>query len=391
MNRDVDLLTAATDLVVGEPDLQQVLAGIARLLTETLAADGCLVLRTGSGGDLVAVAGHPEQALGADPLRLPRGFGVTGRVVADRIAVVLVDDNPRNPRHRALLGLRAGETVSRLCVPARGQGEACDAVLAVHSRARREFTADDIDAVQRVADLVALRIELDRSAGTLIEVERSWERLVDSTVAAQEAERRRIAGDLHDGVTQAITSLAFHLSAAEIALSAGDVAYVAEQVRAARELADLAVAETRSALSGLHSPVLDDLGLAAGLASMAHAIPNLRVDVDAQELDLPQHVETALFRIAQEAVSNIGKHAQAAKAVVRLIKHGRSVVLTVADDGRGFEVPPVRSTAERADSNAVRYGLAGMSDRVQLLRGQLSVTSRPGEGTTVEVVVPHVL
>lgn len=378
------MLDAVGRLVTREPALTVVFAHVARLLAGTLAADGCLVYCVESSGELVVAACYPPPMSPGEPLRLPAGFGVTGRVVADAIPVILVDDNPRNPRHRELLGLADGQRVSRLCVPARAPDDGCTGVLAVHSRTHREFAAAELEVAQRVADLVGLRVQLTQVGAAMASYRQGWDGLVAATVAAQEAERRRVAGDLHDGVTQALAGMTFHLSAAELALADGELAYVREQVRAARSAADVAFGEARSAISGLHSPVLDDLGLAAGLASMARAVPNLEVEVEARDIVLAEHVATSLFRIAQEAVQNVVKHADANKAVVRLVKHGRTVVLSITDDGRGFEAsgPPAHSPARS------RYGLVGMAERIQLIGGRLSITSRPGEGTTVEVVVP---
>jgi two-component system NarL family sensor kinase len=384
------LVAAASQLIAREQSLPAVLSGAARLLTEALSADGCLAFQIEGNGELVIAATYPQRPASVEALRLPSGFGVTGRVAADQIPAVLVDDNPRNVVHRELLGLVPGQLVSRLCVPARSPEDGCTAVLAVHSFERREFAAWEIDAAQRVADLVGLRVQLQRESEALDAFEHRWERLVAATVTAQEDERRRVAGDLHDGVTQALASLTFHLSAAEVALAEHDYLYVTDQVRAARGAADLAFGEARNAISGLHSPVLDDLGLAAGLVSMARAIPSLQVDVDAPDIDLPEHIEAALFRIAQEAVQNVVKHADAAHAVVSLAKRGRSVVLRVSDDGRGFDAPGPMSSVVHGRSAASQYGLMGMYERVQLLGGHLSVRSEAADGTTVEAVIPDV-
>lgn len=385
------LLSTASRLLAREPSLPVALADTARLLTEALSGDGCLVYGIEANGELVVSATFPVRPPPKEPLRMPSGFGVTGRVAADGIPAVLVDDNPRNALHRELLGLEPGQLVSRLCVPARSPQGGCAAVLAVHSLARREFTSGEIDAAQRVADLVGLRVQLARASSALGDFEDRWESLVAATVTAQEGERRRVAGDLHDGVTQALASLTFHLSAAEVALTERDYDYGIDQVRAARATADLAFAEARNAISGLHSPVLEDLGLAAGLVSMARAVPNVQVEVDAQDLDLPVYVEAALFRIAQEAVQNVVKHADAVRALVSLVKRGRSIVLRVSDDGRGFDAPGRVSSALRGRDAASQYGLMGMYERVQLLGGHLSVTSDRGEGTTVEAVIPEVM
>lgn len=374
------LITAVTRSVTGEPVLTTMLTEVARLLTDALGADGCLVFLTESGGDLVLAASHPRVAATGPPVRVPEGSGLAGRAAADGAPVSCEDDSPRHPGHREVLGLGPGQTVSRLCVPARVAGGGSCAVLAVHSRTRRDFGGAEVDAAQRVADLVGLRVCVAAALATMRDHQDEWDAVVAGAVAAQEAERRRVAADLHDGLTQAIASLTFHLSAADVALGDGDVGYVAEQVAAARSLADLALGETRSAITGLHSPVLDDQGLAAGLAAMARAVPGLRVEVDAADFPVPHHVGTSLFRIAQESVQNVVKHAGASRAVIRLAKHGHMVMLSVTDDGCGFDAAGQAST----------YGLRGMAERVHLLGGRLRIGSRPGRGTTVEVTVPTV-
>jgi two-component system NarL family sensor kinase len=301
---------------------------------------------------------------------------------------VLVDDHPRNPRHRQLLGLADGQPVSRLCVPARVPGGASVAVLAVFSRRRRAFAPDEVETAQAVGDLVALRVHLSALSTSLDGYRSLRDNAIADTVAMQEAERRRIAGDLHDGVTQAIASLSFHLSAAKAALHDGDIADVGKQVDAARSLADLAFGETRSAITGLSSPILDDLGLSAGLASLARNVPNIAIRVDAQDLPLPDHVTMSLFRVAQEAIHNIVRHADAGGAVVRLGRHGRMVMLTITDDGRGFA--PTELQLRGVHHTGAPRGLRGMAERVRLLGGDFRVRSRPGEGTTIEVRIPDV-
>ena len=209
-----------------------------------------------------------------------------------------------------------------------------------------------------------------------------------ATVSAQEAERRRVAADLHDGVTQAIASLAFHLSAAEVALTESAPGFALEQVRAARALADLAFTEARSAISGLRSPVLDDLGLAAGLESLARSVPQLDVRVEAADLELPEHVATALYRIAQESIQNAVKHSGAREVFVRLDRISDGVLLVVGDDGHGFDLGQRAHPVGVAAAPEPRYGLVGMQERIQLLGGRLTIESEPGAGTTIRAVVP---
>jgi len=143
---------------------------------------------------------------------------------------------------------------------------------------------------------------------------------------------------------------------------------------------DLTLNEARAAISGLRPPVLDDLGLADGLASLARSIHAVQVTVDADESDLPEHVEIALYRIAQEALQNVVKHSGATAASVVLRCDPGLVSLQIADDGTGFDPDSA------ADRNG--FGLSGMAERAELVGGHLDVRSRPGRGTTIEARVP---
>ena len=153
-------------------------------------------------------------------------------------------------------------------------------VLNVHTRLRREFTATDIELLRSVAGLVAGAIENARLHRRLAEREEALEQFAERTVEWQERERGRLAGEIHDGISQRIVSLFFHLSAAADAIP-GDPEAAAEQVALAQELAIAALDETRSAIAGLRPPILDDLGLAASLESLGHSFPQLDVQVEA--------------------------------------------------------------------------------------------------------------
>ena len=377
---------ALLELLTRNPALSDMLNRAAALFAEGWRTDGALIWQVLPDGEIAPVAGYPPGLPDLGSARMPVGSGVVGRVAAEAIPVALVDDNPRNQAHRQLLGLPLGGLVSRLCVPARLPSGSVVAVVALHQRQRRVFTPQETEQCQQGADLLALRIGLDTAAASEATQRAILDGLVAATVTAQEAERRRVATDLHDGVSQAIVGLAFHLSAADTALAAGDPDYASTQVAAARSLADLAMGETRAAITGLHSPVIDDLGLAAGLTSMARVIPNLDIDVAADEVELSEAVTVSLFRIAQEAIQNVVKHAKAEHASIQLVQRGSSVVLSISDDGDGFAPPPGDGLSAGAATG--RYGLAGMAERARLIDGRFSIRSTPGAGTTIEVTVP---
>ncbi len=296
-----------------------------------------------------------------------------------------MDDKAGDPRYRYIPALRGEEFTSMLSVPIVTPLGHLVGVLNVHTRLRREFCAADVDLLRSVAGLVAGAIQNARLHQRLAEREEALERFAEQMVEWQEHESRRLAGEIHDGISQRIVSLFFHLSAAADAIP-GDPRVAAEQVARAQELASAALDETRSAIAGLRPPVLDDLGLAASLESLGYSFPPLDVEVEAVQCRLAEHLETAVYRTAQEALQNVAKHAAAGAARIRLSLPGDRVRLEVSDNGVGFDVTAaVRATGMAAPTG---FGLSGMRERAELLGGRLDLASAPGRGTTVRLTIP---
>ena len=161
----------------------------------------------------------------------------------------------------------------------------------------------------------------------------------------------------------------------------------------ARILADLAYNQTRAAISGLHSLVLDDLGLVAAIETLVHTASSASsaeieflVDPAAAIDAIPDHAAAALYRIAQEALANAVKHAAAKRIVVSLRRVGDSVVLGCSDDGKGFDVEERR--AARAADPVQHFGLSSIAERCAMVDASLRVESMPGRGTTLLVELP---
>ena len=348
---------------------------------------------------------HPS----AGSLTLPIGFGVTGLVARNGNPVLLQADSPRNELHRRLMGLESShQTVARMCLPLRGLEDRIVGVLAAHRSAYRPFDEADLAAAQQFAAVLGLRLHAEQLWRAVNRHRTERDQLIQQAVSAQEAERRRIAYDLHDGVTTALASMSFHLSAADLTVSelaAGDDVDNAVRVqrlqraradlRNARELADFAYNQTRAAISGLHSLVLDDLGLVAAIESLVQTVtsadgPTIEVHVDpaAAIEDIPDYAAAALYRIAQEALANAVKHAQAQRIVVSLRRVGDSVVLGCTDDGKGFD-PAERLAARTADTDGGQhFGLSSIAERCAIIEASLRVESAPGRGTTLLVELP---
>jgi signal transduction histidine kinase len=205
--------------------------------------------------------------------------------------------------------------------------------------------------------------------------------LMEKVIATQEDERRRIARELHDSTSQNLTSLIVGLRMME-----AQCAHCASPTKAAdlRDVASKTLDEVHDLSMRLRPRVLDDLGLAAALERLAHewqARYKIPVDVAIQWSErLPGEIETALYRIVQEALTNIARHAQAKSVSILIEKRGNSIRAIVEDDGIGFD--PSVQRGER------HLGLLGMRERAELLGGALTIESAPGHGTSIFIEIP---
>ncbi|HXF64221.1 MAG TPA: HAMP domain-containing protein [Caldilineaceae bacterium] len=242
------------------------------------------------------------------------------------------------------------------------------------------WTDDEIGALADAFNQMVA--ELEASHKLVAEKERARTHLLSRLISAQEEERKRIARELHDGVGQALTSILVHIRVLE---QSGDSQ--AEQARMAelRRLVDETLAAVRLLSRELRPSALDDLGLAAALeryvAEFRVRYPHLTVDLHCDlGMRLPSSVETSLYRIIQEAMTNAARHSQAtALSVVVFQREGKAHAI-IEDNGRGFDV----ATARRAGSSV---GLHSMVERSELLGGTIDIESS-GEGTTVYVEIP---
>ncbi|MBO0849643.1 MAG: GAF domain-containing sensor histidine kinase [Pseudonocardia sp.] len=381
---EVALLLDVIHLTATGPEVEPLAAEVARLITDATATDVCFVHVLDDTEHSLTLAGAtPPFDAQAGRIHLPLGVGVSGWVAKHGTPVVLPEAKASDPRYVAIPELRGTDFTSMASIPMEIDPGGLVGVLNVHTVQRREFTPRDVELLRVIGRLVAGALNQARLHRRLAARERMHEQFAERVIATQEAVHRRMAGDIHDGISQRLISLSYYLDAASHAVD--DPAEVATQLTQARELLGLALDEARTAISGLRPPVLDDLGLAGGLASLARATPQIETEVELVEHRLPEHVEIALYRIAQECLQNIVKHSRASSATLRLDVRDGEARLEVSDDGVGFET---LANAESDHAGARGYGMQSMVERAELVGGRLWVRSRPGEGTTVTVTVP---
>jgi len=242
------------------------------------------------------------------------------------------------------------------------------------ARRGEEWGSEDeriLAALGRQAALAAQNVRLVAALHAKVaEVEEVHRRLL----VAREEERADLARELHDGVIQDLIGLRYRLEALQ------EEEGRAERVGEIHTHVGVLVDEVRWLCSDLRPSALDQLGLAAALRDLAREVTarGLPVEVCLEDVPLPDEVAIGLYRICQEALSNAWRHAEATRAAVTLACEEGGVVLTVADDGRGFDPASVRGR-DRC------FGLLGMSERAEALGGHLVVESAPGEGTRITV------
>ena len=369
-SRQLESLNEVGNALATETDVSRLLDLIARRLRDLLDARVVAVVLPVGGAELrfAAVAGEgAEELLGQMTTRTTSKSGrVLERGQSERVDSVL-DDPDVSPEVTRLLGARTG-----LWVPLMGRQGAIG-VIEAHDKLDEDarFTDNDLRIAETFATRAAVAVELSER------IERdSFRRVVN----AQELERRRLARELHDETGQALTSILLGLRALEETLDSEESRAATGQLR---ELVVATLQDVRRLALELRPSALDDFGLVAALENLASTFgeqTGIAVQFGAAlgEERLPAEVETALYRIVQESLTNVVKHARARHVSIALSKAEGSVKAVVEDDGQGFD-------PAQADGG---FGLVGMGERLALLGGRLRIESNAESGTTIAVDVP---
>jgi signal transduction histidine kinase len=369
-SRQLESLNEVGNALATETDLDRLLDLIARRSRELLDARLVTVLLPAGADELrfAAVAGEGgEQVVGAT---IARSASKSGRVLErgrSELVESVVDDPEVSHEATRMIGARTG-----LWVPLLVRGRAIG-VLAAHDKLGGDgrFADTDLRLAETFAARAALAVDLS---------ERIASDSLRRVVAAQELERRRLARELHDETGQALASILLGLKGLEERLDPASRAATEEL----RELVVSTLQDVRRLAVELRPSALDDFGLVAALERLATSFAEqtgIGVDFEAALADerLPEEVETALYRIVQESLTNVVKHAHARRVSILLARRNGAVKAVVEDDGRGFE--PAKDTADG-------FGLVGMRERLALLGGRLEIESSGKGGTTIAAEVP---
>jgi signal transduction histidine kinase len=335
------------------------LLGARRVFVALALPDGRLRVHVAAGegaGDLVGV----ELASSSKPAK------VLARRRSERVDSLL-DDPEIDPTFARTAASRSG-----LFVPLVVRDRAIGVLVANDKSDVGVFSEDDVRLTETFAARAAIAVD---------QSERVSRDAFRRVVEAQELERRRLARELHDETGQALTSMLLTLRTLEDAQTREDMQHAASSLRA---LVHATLQDVRRLAVELRPKALDDFGLVPAVERLAATIAErtgIDMAVEARLLDerLPPETESALYRIVQEALTNVVKHAQASRVSIVLVRKQSSVAALIEDDGRGF------TADERA---ADGLGLLGMEERLALVDGRLSIESAEGQGTTIVAEVP---
>jgi len=251
------------------------------------------------------------------------------------------------------------------------------------------YSSEDIDLLTTMTSEAAMVIENAMILDNLKEQQHRVEKLLAQTVQAQEEERKRISVELHDSVAQWLVGVSYQLQVCRALLSeTGNNSEAQSELAEIEATLDKSVKEMRRVMAGLHPPALDELGL---VHALRQALEGLKPDGIAYHLEtagelvrLPGSTEVAIYRVVQEALTNVRKHSEASVVILRIQFEPENISVEVSDNGKGFNL----SKTMRSAISVGHMGLLGMSERVAMLGGDLRTKTRPGAGTSISLTIP---
>ncbi len=263
-----------------------------------------------------------------------------------------------------------------------------DVGLLYIKRPRFPLGLDKLNLLRSFANALGSAVTNVRLFKTMAEKEKLSKELTIRTINAREEERRLLAAELHDSPLQLLSATSYLLEACEEALSAHDQELI-ENVKATKDSIKEAIKAMRRIVNNLRPPLLDDLGVVAAIRKLVEGSASesklrINIHVRGSQRRLPPHYELVIYRVVQEALNNINRHSNAAEAKISLRFYKSFVGIVVRDNGVGFPMDKDSQFLERQN----KYGLIGMSERVNNINGRIRIKSKPGKGTIIWVIIP---
>ncbi|MCL4551961.1 MAG: GAF domain-containing sensor histidine kinase, partial [Candidatus Marsarchaeota archaeon] len=387
----LDLATAISSTL----DLPKVLSLVAKASLDATRVEQCtILLSSDSGGCLVPKLGVARDDGGdyaevkcSRQARISE-FRLQEEVLAGRPVAVLSIATETRPAIRTWL--QAVNAASALVVPLFAKEQLNGVILLGSSRPEHVFRDEEVRVVLGVAGQAAVAVENAILFSELAQKELTLRGLVNKIIHAQEEERRRIAADVHDEVIQSVMGMWYRIQACQKWLKM-DPGEASQELDVLKSSLETSLQSLRRIILNLRPATLDDYGFVPTLRSFSRSFEqetDIRVSLFVRGTQrLAPELESCLYRLVQEATSNIRKHSGASNCRIVLVIGLRQTLLSVKDNGRGFNV------AQTTPSEGVqaRFGLVSMRERVALVGGSIRIESWPGAGTVIRVRVPTTL
>jgi len=312
-----------------------------------------------------------------------RPRGVTNRIIASGEPIII--DNVDTVKGTNPVLVKAG-IKSYTGVPIKTK-DVTIGVLFVHSKERNVFK-NKTNLLLAFASQAAIAIENATILNNLKEQQLRAEQLLTRTFLAQEEERKRISIELHDSVAQWLVSASYRMQTCLALLSETNSNGTLDELIEIQNTITKSLDEIRRVTIGLHPPALDELGLTHVLRQAIERLKPYGIDyrfkTKGEPVRLSSSAELAIYRIVQEAITNIRKHSKASEVVLKLQFEPEKVYVEISDNGRGFKL----SKAMDDETLAKHMGLLGMRERAAMLGGNLKIKARLGKGTNISLTVP---
>ena len=409
-------LAEVGSLLAAALDFETALDNLARLVVSWKLADWCLVDVYADDGSLRRVAAiHGDPAKQVLVSELQRRYGTLGPAATHTLWKVLRPEQPwidpavdetrleaeaRDPEHYRLLHTIGFKT--EMVVPLTARGRKLGAITLVRGEANHPYRPDDLALAQELArraglaadnarlyaEAQRLNAELEQRVQArtteLIQSHEALSRLSAHLQTAREEERARIAREIHDELGGSLTGVKMDVARLRRVGSAGSDEWLA-QVETVTAALDETVRTVRRIATDLRPAILDDFGLVAAIEWQLREFQTrsgitCELRTGLEEVALDRDGATAIFRVFQETLTNVARHAQATQVRVALYEQPGGLVLQVSDNGRGF------TPAEQGQAKT--FGLVGMRERVRMLAGQLDILGAEGGGATIRLLVP---
>lgn len=332
-----------------------------------------------------AAVGLPQEII--DNATEKIGEGIAGSVAKTGKPLIL--DDKRKLSRPLKKAMRRTGVLSALCVPLIVKGKVIGILNSSKTSAESRFTESDLELLSILAGEAAIAIENAKLFSNTKAQQVRLEQLLARLLNVQEDERRRISAEIHDSVAQWMVNTSYHIQTCSALLSESRIDEANDEISHIRGSIRQSIKELRRIINDLHPPALNELGLIQALYQNVRVLQKetgiiCRFRVERAPDQLSSSLEIAIYRVVQEALNNVRKHAGATRVNVRLKFCLDKVFTEVSDNGKGFDL----SQAMGSGVPSGRMGLLSMKDRAEMLGGSLEIETGKGDGTRVIMIVP---